>query len=70
MTSGHLVARLNPTLDREVHLDDLENTRGKVITLLKLAFLIVKARFVLFFPIFKTLLGFFKQLIQRLVFHP
>ena len=48
MTSGHLVARLNPTLDREVHLDDLENTRGKVITLLKLAFLIVKARFVLF----------------------
>ena len=40
MTSGHLVARLQMTLDRHINLNDLQYARGKIIALLKLALLV------------------------------
>src|SRR5690554_3860761 len=69
VTTGHLVARLNTTLDSQVHLDDLQHARGKVVALLQLAFLVIKASLVLLLAIFQTLLGFLQQLIKTFVFH-
>jgi hypothetical protein len=69
VASGHLVTRLDTTLDSEVHLSDFQDTRCEVVALLELAFLVIKARFVFFLALFKTLLRLLEQLSEALVLH-
>ena len=43
MTTGHLVARLNATLDSEVNFNDLQYTRSQIITLSEFLSLVFEA---------------------------
>ena len=69
VTAGHLVARLDTTLDSKIDLNDFQDTRCKIITLLELAFFVVKARIVFFLALLKALLGFLQQLIETFILH-
>lgn len=42
VTAGHLVARLDAALDRQVDLDDLQHARSQVVALLQLALLVLE----------------------------
>src|SRR5690606_16653567 len=69
VATGHLVARLDATLDRQVHLDDLQYARCQVIALLQLALLVFGLVVAHLATIADVGLGLFQLLVQSILGH-
>src|SRR5690606_21100893 len=69
VATGHLVARLDATLDRQVDLDDLQYARCQVIALLQLALLVLELVVEQLTAVGKIGLGLFQLLVQRVLGH-
>src|SRR5690606_23376318 len=67
VTAGHLVARLNTTLDGEVDLDDLEHARREVVALSQLALLVLETLVEVETALLELLRGLLELLGQRVV---
>ncbi len=69
VTTGHLVARLDTPLDRQVDLDDLQHARGQIVALLQLALLVFELVVEQLTAVGNVGLGLFQLLVQCVFGH-